>query len=39
MEEACKIIEKYVGEENWEEAKKATVRLKYLEGIQRAVKD
>lgn len=39
MKEVCKIIEKYVGEENWEEAKKATVRLKYLEGIQRAAKD
>lgn len=39
MNEVCKMIEKYVGEQNWEEVKKATVRLKYLEGIHRAAKD
>ncbi|KIM85210.1 hypothetical protein PILCRDRAFT_817209 [Piloderma croceum F 1598] len=35
----CKDIEKFVGERDWEKAKAATIRLKYLDGIKRAANE
>jgi molecular chaperone HscB len=35
----CEDIEKFVEEKDWEKVKKATIRLKYLDGIQRAASE
>lgn len=37
--ETCKDLEKFIGEEDWEKVKKATIRLKYLDGIKRAANE
>jgi molecular chaperone HscB len=38
MSEATKAIKELVGREDWGEAKVAAVRLKYLQGIEDAIK-
>jgi molecular chaperone HscB len=37
--QTCRNIEKFIGEQDWEKAKTATVRLKYLDGIKRAARE
>lgn len=38
MQETVKELEALVGQEQWERVKEAAVRLRYLEGIDRAAK-